>query len=410
VSGVPRALDQIAIVGSSVAGVSAARALRAEGYQGDVVLLGREPEWPYDKPPLSKQILSGEWEADRAMLLTAEQAQDLSLDVRLGVSAQALRVAEREISLSDGTVLPYTACVIATGASPRPSPWSRGPRVHELRTWQDALGIRERFLAGGPVAVVGGGFIGAEVASSARALGLPVVVIDPLRLPMERIVGPMAASMFTDLAGRNGVEMRFGHGVEAMQETEREVILELTDGTSVRADTVVVGIGVIPNDSWLITSGLVVDNGVAADEFCRAVGTDDVWVAGDVARWYHRGELDRVRVEHWTNAVDQAGCAAHNIVHPEEPREYAPVPYVWSDQYDHKFQIVGHPERGSRYELVGDVEHGRAAFIYEHDDGRLAGAVTVNWPRALVTCRRGLAGGADAASAVRALPQLATRA
>jgi phthalate 3,4-dioxygenase ferredoxin reductase component len=403
-------LDRIAIVGASVAGVSAARALRAEGYQGDIVLLGREPEWPYDKPPLSKEILSGEWEEARAILLTPEQAEELSLDVRLGVTAQALDVAEREVALSDGTSVAYSACIIATGASPRPSPWSRGPRVHELRTWQDALAIRRRFLAGGPVAVVGGGFIGAEVASSARALGLSVTVIDPLRLPMERLVGPVAALMFTDLAARNGVELRFGHGVQAIEETERGVVLELTDGSRIHADTVVVGIGVVPNDAWLVPSGLVVDSGVVADEFCRAVGTEDVWVAGDVARWYHRDELDRVRVEHWTNAVDQAGCAAHNIVHPGDPREYAPVPYVWSDQYDHKFQIVGHPERGSRYELVGDIERGRAALIYEHEDGRLAGAVTVNWPRALVTCRRGLADGADAAAAVRALPQLATRA
>lgn len=410
--GVRRPLDRIAIVGASVAGVSVARALRAEGYEREIVLLGGEPDWPYDKPPLSKEVLSGGWDETRYRLLTPEQAQDLSLDVRLGLSADVLHVTEREIGLSDGSRVTYGACVIATGASPRLSPWPPRPGVHELRTRQDALEIRDRFVAGGSVAIVGGGFIGAEVGSSARALGLDVTIVDPLRLPMERVVGSAAASMFTDLAARNGVELRLGHGVEAIEETKRELSLRLTDGSTVGADTVVVGIGVVPNDRWLASSGLSVDNGVGADEFCRALGAEDVWVAGDVARWYHPRDSAYVRMEHWTNAVDQAGCVAHNIAHPEDLRTHAPIPYVWSDQYGCKFQIVGHPEQAARYEMVGDLdaERPRAAFIYEQEDGRLAGAVTVSWPRALATCRQGLANGVDAASAMRALPPPTARA
>ena len=177
-------------------GVAVARGLRAEGYDREIVLLGAENDWPYDKPPLSKQIITGEWDAGRASLLTPEQAQELDLDVRLGRRAEALDVAAKEIVLAGGDRVSYGACVIATGAAARPSPWPERPGVHVLRTLEDALAIRERLLAGGHIAIVGGGFIGAEVASSARTLGLEATVIDPLELPMERIVGPDAARLF----------------------------------------------------------------------------------------------------------------------------------------------------------------------------------------------------------------------
>jgi phthalate 3,4-dioxygenase ferredoxin reductase subunit len=397
--------DKVVVVGASVAGVAVARGLRAEGYEREIVLLGAERDWPYDKPPLSKQLLSGEWDAARTSLLTPDQAQELALDVRLGVRAHALDVAAKEVVLGDGSRVTYGACVIATGASARPSPWRERPGVHLLRTLQDALAIRDRFLAGGSVAIVGGGFIGAEVASSARALGLSVTIIDPLQLPMERVVGSAAARLFADLADRNGIELRLGHGVEAIEGTAGGLTVRLTDGSTVEADTAVVGIGAVPNDGWLASSGLLVEDGVACDEFCRAVGAADVFAAGDAARWQHPHEPAPVRVEHWTNAVDQAGCVAHNLVHADEQRPYAAVPYVWTDQHGWKFQIVGHPETASRHEVVGDLgaERPRAALLYEDADGALAGALTVNWPRALVECRRGIADGIDASSAMRAL-------
>ena len=284
---------RVVVVGASVAGVAVARGLRAEGYDREIVLLGAENDWPYDKPPLSKQILTGEWDAERASLLTPEQAQELDLDVRLGRRAEALDVAAKEIVLAGGDRVSYGACVIATGAAARPSPWPERPGVHVLRTLEDALAIRERLLAGGHIAIVGGGFIGAEVASSARTLGLEATVIDPLELPMERIVGPDAARLFAGLATRHGIELRLGHGVEAIDGEAGDLTLTLTDGTTVHAATAVIGIGAVPNDRWLASSGLLVDNGLVCDELCRAVGAEDVFAAGDVARWHHAGERCR---------------------------------------------------------------------------------------------------------------------
>jgi phthalate 3,4-dioxygenase ferredoxin reductase subunit len=393
-----------------VAGVAVARALRAEGYEREIVLLGAERDWPYDKPPLSKQILTGEWDAERTSLLTPDQAEELALDVRLGRRAEALDIAAKEIVLADGTRVPYGTCVIATGAAARPSPWPERPGVHVLRTLEDSLAIRERLLASGHVAIVGGGFIGAEVAASARTLGLEATVIDPLELPMERVVGPDAARLFVELATRHGIQQRLGRGVEAIDGQAGDLTLHLTDGSTVKAATAVIGIGAVPNDGWLASSGLLVAGGVVCDELCRAVGAEDVFAAGDVARWHHPVERADVRVEHWTNAVDQAGFVAHNLVHPDDPKPYAPSPYVWTDQHGWKFQIAGHPERGSRHEIVGDLaaERPRAALLYADGDGHLVGALTVNWPRALMECRRNITERVDAASAIAALTPVPT--
>jgi len=398
--------DTVVVVGASVAGVAVARGLRAEGYEREIVLLGQEHDWPYDKPPLSKQLLSGEWEAEQTALLSLEQAQELALDVRLGRRAEALDAAAKEVVLGDGSRVAYDACVVATGSSARPSPWPERAGVHVLRTLKDALAIRERFAAGGSVAVVGGGFIGAEVASSARAHGLSVTIVDPLALPMERVVGHATALVFAELAARNGIDLRLGHGVEAINGTAGELTLRLTDGSTVQADTAVVGIGALPNDGWLFSSGLLVENGLVCDELCCAAGADGVFAAGDVARWHHPDEGRLVRVEHWTNAVDQAGCVAHNIAHRDDPRPYAAVPYVWTDQHGWKFQIAGHPESGARHEVVGDLdaERPRAAVLFADAAGVLTGAVTLNWPRALAECRRGIAAGTDADSAAGSLP------
>jgi phthalate 3,4-dioxygenase ferredoxin reductase subunit len=387
----------VVVVGASVAGVGVARGLRAEGYAGEVVLVGGEPERPYDKPPLSKQVLCGEWEAARASLLTTDEADEHALDVRLGVEAEHLDVAEKQVLLADASRIPYDACVIATGAAARPSPWPEADGVHVLRTLRDSLRIRERLRDGGDVAVVGGGFIGAEVASSARSLGLEVTVIDPLTLPMENAVGVQAARLFTELAVRNGVDLRLGHGVEAIDGMAGDLHLRLTDGSVVRAAIAIVGIGALPNDGWLAASGLLIDDGVLCDEFCRALGGSDVYAAGDVARWRHPGRGGPVRVEHWTNAVQQAACVAHNVAHPEDLRPYAPVAYVWTDQFGWRFQIVGQPGDGERHELVGDLgeERPRAAVLSSDAAGRLAGALTVNWPHALAECRRAVAAGAE---------------
>ena len=325
--------------------------------------------------------------------------------MRLGVAATRLDVAAREVTLADGARVAYDTVVIATGSRARPSPWPPRPGVHVLRTLGDALAIRECLEAGGPVAVVGGGFIGAEVASSARSLGLAATIIDPLEAPMGRLVGLEPSRIFTDLAARQGVELRLGCGVEEIAGEAGDLIVRLTDGSTVEASTAVVGIGAVPNDAWLFPSGLLIDNGVVCDEYCRAVDAPHVFAAGDVARWQHPGRGALMRIEHWTNAVEQAACVAHTISHPDDPRPYAPVPYVWSDQHGWKFQIAGYPTDGARHELVGDLEaeRPRAAVAYIDQSDRLVGAMTVNWPRALLAFRRGIAAGRDAESVLREL-------
>jgi phthalate 3,4-dioxygenase ferredoxin reductase subunit len=398
----------VVVVGSSIGGVRTAQALRSEGFDGRVVLVGEESQLPYDKPPLSKQFLTGQWDADRVLLLTPEKAAKDEIELRLGSPAIRLDVASRTVLLADGTSLEYDSAVIATGASARPSPWRPESGVHVVRTLEDSRRLHARLMDGGPVVVVGGGFIGAEVAGSARGLGHEVTVIDPLPTPIGRVVGPEIGRFFTELHHRHGVATRFGVGVEAIDGAAGNLRVRLTDGSQLQAATVVVGIGAVPNDGWLADSGLPLDNGVLCDQYSRALDAPDVFAVGDVARWFHPGHREYVRVEHWTNAVEQGVCAAHNIAHPDDLRAYHPVEYVWSDQYDWKAQIVGRPNHGTRHEIVGTLsgESPRAAVLYTDETGRLWGAVTVNWPKALVQCRRLVTDGAtfdDALTRVSAL-------
>ncbi|KQS60712.1 pyridine nucleotide-disulfide oxidoreductase [Geodermatophilus sp. Leaf369] len=402
-------MSTVVVVGSSVAGVRTVQALRSAGFAGRVVLVGEESELPYDKPPLSKQFLAGAWDIAKIRLLTAERAAELDVELRLGSAADRLDVAGKQLHLADGSVLDWDVVVLATGAAARPSPWPVGSGVHVVRTLADAGALRADLADEGPVVVVGGGFIGAEVAATAHALGRDVTVVDPLPTPIGRVVGDEVGAHFTALHARHGVGTRFGTGVESVTGGAGDLTVTLTDGTSLPAATVVVGIGATPNDGWLATSGLLVENGVTCDQHCRAVDSADVYVVGDLARWYHPGHQEHLRVEHWTNAVDSAVVAAHNIAHPDDLRAHAPVEYVWSDQYDWRIQIVGRPARATRHELVGtlDGDTARGAVLYTDDEGRLRGAVTVNWPKALVTCRRLVstgAGFADAVAQVTALP------
>lgn len=334
----------VVIVGSSVGGVRTARALRTEGYDGRIVLIGAEAEMPYDKPPLSKQFLAGAWDEDRVRLLTAADAEAAGIELRLGSAAERLDVADRAVVLADGTRVHYDVLVVATGADARPSPWPVESGVHVVRTLDDSRKLAEDLTSvSGPVVVVGGGFIGAEVAATAHAVGRDVTIVDPLHAPIGRVLGEELGAMFTDLHHRHGVATRFGDGVEAVDGKAGALRVTLTSGEVLPAGTVVVGIGARPNAGWLASSGLLIDDGVVCDEFCRAVNHGTVFAVGDVARWHHPRHREDVRVEHWTNAAEQASCVAHNIVHPDGLRPYAPTEYVWSDQYDWKIQIAGRP-------------------------------------------------------------------
>ncbi|MCV7177070.1 NAD(P)/FAD-dependent oxidoreductase [Mycolicibacterium sphagni] len=402
-------IDTVVVVGSSVAGVRTARALRTEGYAGGLVLVGQEAELPYDKPPLSKQYLSGAFDDERITLLTADEARAADIELRLGAAATGINTGERLVRLADGTQLAYDALVIATGADARPSPWAARSGVHVVRTRQHSSQLAAALATPGPIVVVGGGFIGAEVAATARAAGHTVTVIDPNPAPMSRAVGEELGALLAGIHRRHGVDTRFGHSVRSVVGTSGALDVTLDCGEVLAAATVVVGIGAVPADGWLAGSGVVVDDGVVCDEFCRAVGHSNIFAAGDVARWLHLGHGERIRVEHWTNAAEQAACVAHNLTRPDDLRAYRPTEYVWSDQYGWKIQIAGHPNRGVLHRLIGDfdVDEPRVAALFCDDRQTLCGVVTVNWPRALVTCRQLVASGgviADAVDAVSLLP------
>jgi phthalate 3,4-dioxygenase ferredoxin reductase component len=396
------------VAGASVAGVRTAQALRREGFADDIVLIGAEPDVPYDKPPLSKAALAGTTTIDAIALLTHDDAKQLGVELRLGVPASGLDVPNRRVQLADGTSVGYDQVILATGTRARPSPWEAGSRLHLLRTASDCARLRADMQGAGSILVIGAGFIGSEVAATATKLGLSVTMVDPLPIPMSRIVGAEMGELLASVHDGYDVDRRFGLGVDQVTDDGDQLSVQLTDGSQVRADLAVVGIGVVPNTEWLEDSGLAIDNGVMCDEFCRAEGRTDVFAAGDVARWLHLRHGEHRRVEHWTHACEQAAAVARNICHSDELRAYDPVDYVWSDQYDWRIQMVGHTAEDSTPEIVGDISTGRCAAVYAGPAGELTGAVTVSWPKAMLAVRRQLtAGGATASDALAQIHKLA---
>jgi NADPH-dependent 2,4-dienoyl-CoA reductase/sulfur reductase-like enzyme len=382
----------VVIIGGSVGGTRTAQALRVLGYSGRVRLYGADEHAPYDRPPLSKAYLAGMWDRSQITLLGPGEAERSGIEITLESEAVALRANERFVEFADGSRAGYEHLVIATGASARPSPWGPMPHVHVLRTLADADGLRQELLPGRRLVIVGAGFIGSEVASTARSLGLDVTLVDPLPQPLSRVLGSDVGERFIDLHTSNGVRTRFGTGVESLRADGLGVEVELIDGTRMEADVVVVGIGAVPNDGWLAGSGLVVDNGVVCDEVGRAVGVQDVFAVGDVARWMEPSRGTAVRLEHWTSAVEQAMAVAREIVNPGAARGRPAERYVWSDQYDWRIQVAGAPALATRsWVLEPDPVAPRFAVIYADEAGVLIGGATVNWAKAIARIRRGLA-------------------
>ena len=387
--------DSTVIVGASIGGARTAQALRSAGYQGDITLVGDETALPYDRPPLSKGLLAGTATADSLTLLTRQQATDLGIRLRLGRTARHLDVAGSYVELEDGERMRYDDVVIATGARPRPSPWGKPAGVHYVRTLGDAAALRDDLARGGPLVVIGAGFIGAEVAATARQAGVDTVtLVDPAPVPMGRVIDPGTAARLGALHREHGVATRLGTGVEAIEPAADGLVIRLSDGLALAAATVVVGIGAVANDEWLASSGLPVGGGLHCDDRCRAEGAPRVHAVGDVARWHHAGYGALVRAEHWTNAVDQARYVAADIVRPGEQGPYQPVEYVWSDQYEAKIQVTGRTGadlRAVTLERAG--QPGSFAVLCASGTGALAGAVTVSWPKAAIAARRAIKAG-----------------
>jgi NADPH-dependent 2,4-dienoyl-CoA reductase/sulfur reductase-like enzyme len=364
----------IVVVGASVAGVAAAEELRRLGYDGTLTVIGEERHAPYDRPPLTKAILAGEDPAACA-LRSAEWPEELEVDLRTGTRAERLDLAARELEVTGGERLAYEGLVIAAGSTPRRLPGPALDGVFTVRTLDDSLALRAALVPGARLVVVGGGFIGAEVAATARGLGVEVTIVEGEPTPLARALGTEIGGFVARMHADEGVEVRCGVAVAGLEGDGRVERVRLADGSSLAAEVVVVGLGVRPSTAWLEDSGLALDDGVVCDGFCRA--TPGVVAAGDVARWEHPRH-GSVRIEHWENAVAQSRFAAAALLGTaSEP--FAPVPYVWSDQYGHKIQIVGRREAGDELIVVdGSPAERRFVAAYVAGDGRVTAAVTVD--------------------------------
>ncbi|MCS5671758.1 MAG: FAD-dependent oxidoreductase [Acidimicrobiales bacterium] len=385
----------VSIVGASLAGYWAAETLRRDGFEGRISLIGDEPHAPYDRPPLSKRFLAGDLDDDRLPLTTAEKLADLGLEMRLGCRATGLDVATRTLEV-DGVAEPYDGLLIATGARCRNLPGTAGlAGVHTLRTRDDAEAIRDALANGARrVVVVGAGFIGAEVASTAIGRGAEVTMVEALEAPFGRVLGVEMGAVMADVHRRHGVDLRTGMGVDEVLGDDRLAGVRLADGATLEADLLVVGIGVVPNTDWLEGSGLTLDDGVVCDETCLAA--PDVVAAGDVARWANPRYGEVMRVEHWDNAVQQGVHAARRLLQSdEEATPYAPVPWFWTDQYDRKVQLAGRPHTDDEVRVVAGstAEHRFAAFYGR--DGRFTAALGMNRPRQVMQSKGLLDAGAS---------------
>lgn len=381
------------IVGASLAGVRAAETLRQEGFDGRVVVIGAEPHRPYDRPPLSKKFLAGEWDADRIGLRKPEMLDALDIDWHLGVRATGLDLERRTVRTEGGGEQGFDGLVIATGGAARrltDQPDLDG--VHLLRTLDDAERLRRRIGPGAHLVVIGAGFIGLEAAATARQAGASVTVLEGLAAPLERALGTRMGAAIAAGHERNGVTIRCGVRIAGIVGTTQVTGVELDDGDIVPADAVLVGIGVAPCTEWLADSGLRVDNGVVCDEFLGA-GIPGVFAAGDVARWPNRPFVDvepLMRVEHWTNAAEQGAHAARNLLaqgRGDDPEPYEAAPFFWSDQFDMRIQFLGRAIPGARVDVVaGDPSQQRWCATYSVE-GRLTGVLGVSMPKLVMPSR-----------------------
>ena len=405
----------VVVVGASLAGLRACETLRQDGFTGTITLVGDEAEVPYDRPPLSKKVLAGEWDADRIRLRKPDDFASLDLQWQLGVRASGLDTDGRTITLADGATVQYDGLVIATGATPRRLPGQPALRgVLEVRTLDQSMELRGLIADGtARVVVIGAGFIGLEVAATARQRGCTVTVLEGAPAPMIRGLGPEMGLAVASVHGRNGVDVRCGVQVAGLEGDGHSVTgVRLADGSVVPADVVVVGVGVSPATEWLDGSGLSLRDGIVCDASLN-VGVPGVYAAGDCARWPNlafEGHDDvEMRVEHWTNAAEQGAAAAHNLLavaRGEQPTPYRSVPFFWSDQFDSRIQFVGRAHGGDDVHVFAGSTDGAFAALYGWE-GRLRGALGVSMPKMVMPFRAMLAAGASWHDALARAAELA---
>lgn len=385
---------KVVIVGAGPAGIAAADALRAAGHTGVILIFGEERHAPYDRPPLSKQILAGTWLPEKAQLRTSEQFAVADVTLHLSVRAASVDVEAHQVTLESGEQVAYDALIVATGVTARELPFGHQLEgVHVMRTLDDSQALRSELETSQHLAVIGAGFLGAEVAAVARSLGKEVTLIDPLELPMQNVVGDEVGSMIADLHRHHGVNLELGHGVSSIEDRSgRATGVTLDDGRTVHADAALVAVGARPAVEWLRSSSVPLTapkdygaGGVRCDASGRA--TDDVWAIGDVAAWWDPILERHVRVEHRMTANEHARTCAHDIL-KLAPTATKTVPYFWSDQYDLKLRSFGLPSQQCSFQVVeGDLEGRRFVAAYTDESDRIVGTIgagmfkAMNWWR-----------------------------
>jgi 3-phenylpropionate/trans-cinnamate dioxygenase ferredoxin reductase component len=380
------------IVGASLAGAKAAEELRERGFEGRLVLIGSEPDRPYERPPLTKDYLRGESEREKAFVHDPGFYEEHQIELLSGVTVTRIDPGHSRITLEDGEQLEYDQLLLTTGAQPRriSVPGANLDGIHYLRTLGDSSVLRERLNIGGRVAVVGAGWIGSEFAASARQRGLEVTLIDPLELPNGRIFGPQVGTFYRDVHAQHGVELLLGDGVESFEGDGAVARVKTTSGKTVECDFAVVGIGVAPRVDLARDAGLEVDDGILVDEQLRS-SVPNIFAAGDVAGAWHPFFDQRIRVEHWANALNQGPAAARSMLGDDAP--YDRLPYFFSDQYDVGMEYSGHAREWDRVVIRGD--RGKGEFIaFWLQEGRVLAGMNVNvWDvneqvQALIRSRR----------------------
>ncbi len=364
------------VVGGGLAGAKAAETLRSEGFDGRVLIVGAEPERPYERPPLSKDYLRGDAGRDKVYVHDEAFYEQQGIELRLGRTATRLDTSGRELELDDGETLGYDRLLVTTGAEPRRLrvPGSELDGVVYLRSVRDSDALRERLDRGGRAVVVGAGWIGAEVAASARQRGVDVTLLDPLAVPLERVLGFDVGAVYRDLHADNGVRLRMGTGVEAFEGDGRLERVRTSHGDTIDCDFAVIGVGVEPRTALAVEAGIAVEDGIVVNEELET-SVPGVFAAGDVASAWHPFYGRRVRVEHWANALNQGPAAARNMLGRGEA--YDRLPYFFSDQYDVGMEYTGYARGGDHVVFRGDPAS-REFIAFWVAEGRVTAGMNVN--------------------------------
>src|SRR2546421_3664339 len=400
-------MEQVVIVGAGLGGLRTVESLREEGFSGGITLVGDEPHEPYDRPPLSKQLLAGTWSEDRVFLHRGELT---ALGIELYLGGSAIGVDRQAVHLDDGSRLPYHALVVATGVRARRLPGQPDPPdLYVLRTLEDCRALRDSISRARSLLVIGAGFIGAEVAATARTAGLEVTMLEALPVPFARVLGEQMGQLCAQLQTDHGVTMRCGDPLVGFADSDNGIAAQLADGSTVRADCGVVGVGTVIDDRWLCGLEVSTKGGLLCDNAGLVEGTTNVYAVGDIAAWRHPTIGDRPRIEHWTSATEQAAVVAQRLAGKPITHQADTMPYFWSDQYGLTLQLIGRCDLATSVEVLHDpgVIKGTVAGYFAGD--HLVAVLAFHAPRLLNRYRKLVAAGASRHEGWSAAGALASR-